>query len=133
MNKLLWEKTVDKKVDSMSVVDEAMTLILDDGSKLIFSTYHNQDCCESVYGDFSIVKYHETELVGQHLSKVEVKSVTDMGFLLCFSFNYKATKIFIPCYNYQNGYYSSDLNLLVDDNGTQTTIDISDCVEDHEG
>lgn len=131
MNKLLWEKVFDKKIDSMKVEDESVTLFFEGAEGVTFSTYHSQDCCESVYGDFSIVKYHETELVGQHLSKVEVKSVEGMGFLLCFSFGYKATKIFIPCYNYQNGYYSSSLELTVEDNGVKTTIDISGCVEDH--
>lgn len=131
MNKLLWDKVFDKKIDSMKVEGESLTLLFEGADVITFSTYHRLDCCESVYGDFSIVKYHEKELVGQHLSKVEVKTVDGMGFLLCFSFfNHKATKIFIPCYNYQNGYYSSNLELTVEDNGVETTIDISDCVED---
>jgi hypothetical protein len=41
-------------------------------------------------------------------------------------------KIFIPCYNYQNGYYSSNLSVVITQGGTtKTEVDISDCVEDH--
>lgn len=131
MNKLLWEKSVGMKIDSIKVGDENITLNLEGGEKLEFSTYHSQECCESVYGDFSVCKYHEKELIGKHLSNVKVKKVEDMGFLLCFDFGYEASKIFIACYNFQNGYYSSNLELTVNDNGTKTTVDISDCVEDH--
>lgn len=132
MNKLLWEKVFGKKIVSMTVEEESVTFCFEGDEKITFSTYHSQDCCESVYGDFSIVKYHESELVGKDLSKIEVKSVEGMGFLLCFNFGWnRAVKIFIPCYNYQNGYYSSSLELLINDNGTQTEINIDGCVEDH--
>lgn len=40
-------------------------------------------------------------------------------------------KVFIPCYNYQNGYYGSDLELIIKNNNVQTKIDISNLVEDH--
>ena len=131
MNKLIWEKFVGAKIDSLEFGDESVCLNLEGDEKLEFSTYHSQDCCESVYGDFSICKYHEKELVGKHLSSVKVKKVEEMGFLLCFDFGYESCKIFIPCYNYQNGYYSDNLELTVDDSGTKVTVDISDCVEDH--
>jgi hypothetical protein len=132
MNKLLWEKVVGKKIELMKVEDESVTLAFEGAESITFSTYHYRDCCESVYGDFSIVKYHESELIGKDLSKIEVKSVEGMGFLICFTFKWNhAVKIFIPCYNYQNGYYSSNLDLQVDDNGVKTTVDISGCVEDH--
>ena len=40
-------------------------------------------------------------------------------------------KWFIPCYNEQNGYYSSNLNLIIEFEDKPTiTIDITDYVED---
>lgn len=120
------------EIQSMTVEGEGVQLDFADGTKLIFATHHDQDCCEHVYGDFSVMKYHEKELVGKTLREVQVKRVEGMGFLLCFNSGWdENTKVFIACYNYQNGYYSSDLELTIDDNGTKITVDVSDCVEDH--
>lgn len=131
MNKVLWEKVVEGKVKSIAVKDESFELVLDDGYKVTFSTNHDQDCCEHVYGDFSIAQYHESKLVNENLTKIEVKAIDGMGFLLCFSFKWGITeKIFIACHNEQNGYYSSELDLEIDDNGTKTTININEFVED---
>lgn len=129
MNKLLWSKDLNDGIESIQVGEESITILLEDDKKLTFSTYHQQDCCENVYGDFSIAKYHESELVGKTLSRVEVKSVKGMGFLLCFNVSLASSKIFIPCYNYQNGYYSSDLELVINDNGVKIEVDITDCTE----
>lgn len=132
MNKILWSKDYERsKITDLAVKDESVTITFEDGT-ITFSTYHNQDCCEIVYGDFSIVQYHKEKLVGNSITKIEVKAIEDMGFLLCFTTYYYSTeKIFIPCYNNQNGYYSDELVLLIEDRGVKTEVDISDYVEDN--
>lgn len=132
MNKILWTKDYEKtEIKDLVVKDESVTILFD-GSSITFSTYHDQDCCEHVYGDFSIAAHHKERLVGKKLQKIHIKAVENMGFLLCFSSYYdEAEKIFIPCYNHQNGYYSSNLKLTVTEGTTSTEIDVSDLVEDH--
>lgn len=132
MNKILWIKDYgEKKITDLIVQDESVTIAFEEGS-ITFSTYHSQECCEEVYGDFSIVKYHKERLVGKSLVKIEVKAIEDMGFLLCFNFVWEVTeKIFIPCYNSQNGYYSDELSLIISYENNETKIDISDLTEDN--
>jgi cellulose synthase/poly-beta-1,6-N-acetylglucosamine synthase-like glycosyltransferase len=61
-----------------------------------------------------------------------IKSVEDMGFLLCFEESYGyGEKVFVPCYNEQNGYYEDNLELIISVDGVKTKIDISNLVEDH--
>jgi hypothetical protein len=108
------------------------------GSKIVFtgidkivtiSDIHEQDCCESVYADWSPIKDSDSE----YFSKLEIKSVKDIGFLLCFN----DTKTLVPCYNQQNGYYSSNLSLEItkqnvgSDIISKQSIDISDCIIDN--
>lgn len=132
-NKTLWSKKFeDKKIDLVTVETESVTLTFGADDKITFSTYHDQDCCEHVYGDFSGIKYHSDELTGKSVVEIEIKAVADMGFLLCVKYGYDSyIKIFVPCYNYQNGYYSSALTLKVTEGATTTEIDISSLVEDH--
>lgn len=132
-NKLLWSKEFENtRIEQVIVEDEAVTFTFCDDSKITVSTYHDQSCCEHVYGDFSVMKYHSTELTGKNIEKIEIKAVTDMGFLLCIKTGYDSyTKVFIPCYNYQNGYYSDQLMLNIKDNDSSIEIDISEYVEDH--
>ena len=39
-------------------------------------------------------------------------------------------KFFIPCYNEQNGYYSSNLELILHKGKAKETIDVSEYVKD---
>jgi len=132
-NKTLWsEKFEKKRIDLVTVEDEAVTLSFGSDGKIKFSTHHDQDCCEHVYGDFSVIKYYKEQLEGKSLREIEVKSVQDMGFLLSFQFGYREyAKILIPCYNYQNGYYSSNLYLTIKKQELEIKLDIGGCVEDH--
>lgn len=131
MNQLLWEQDFRDEITSINTGDESITLNFQNNSSITFSTYHSRDCCESVYGDFSIAKYHESQLINKELRKVQVKSVSGMGFLLCFKVDYDDVKIFIPCYNYQNGYYSSNLELKIEHGENKTSVDIHGCIEHH--
>ena len=77
------------------------------------------------------MEYLVEKLKGKIIKNIIIKGVEDMGFLLCFEPDYGITqKVFIPCYNSQNGYYSSNLELVIHDNETQIKIDISNLVED---
>lgn len=132
MNKILWTKDyTENKITDLTVKYESVTIYFEEGD-VTFNTYHQQDCCEEVYGDFSIVQYHKEKLVGKILVKIEVKAIEGMGFLLCFTFDWEVTeKIFIPCYNSQNGYYSDDLSLIISEGSSKIEINISDLVEDY--
>lgn len=131
MNKELYKKEINKTVKDITVNDESIVITTED-STIEISTYHSQDCCESVYGDFSIMKYYKEEIIGKEFNNLIIKSVEDMGFLIVFELNAygDSRKAFIPCYNRQNGYYSSNLELSIKIGETETKIDISNLVED---
>lgn len=128
---ILEKKYTDKKINSISVEDEAITIFFVDGSQIKLSSYHDQSCCESVYADFSVMKYHKEHLVGKELDYLTLKRVPDIGFLVVFGIGYSPEKIFIACYNIQNGYYSSNLSVILQEGDVKTEVDISDCVEDN--
>jgi hypothetical protein len=131
MNKEIFNLKLDGVVTDYTNTDESLSLLIGD-RKIEFSTYHDSDCCEHVYGDFSVSSFYKDKIVGKAIKAITVKSVADMGFLISFEIGYSDdTKIFIPCYNYQNGYYSDSLSLVIKDMGVETKIDISDAVEDH--
>lgn len=122
--------------------DEAVKIITNDGD-IEIKAYHEQDCCERVYADFSVLEYHLKDLIGFTFQEIFIKPVAETGFLLCFEHgergdeesydDYEIKKILIPCYNEQNGYYSSNLELIIKHGDTKEVTDISDCVEDHIG
>lgn len=131
-NKLIWKEEIeDGKVKLLIVNDEDIKIDFENGKSIEFSGYHGQNCCEHVYADFSIVNYYKDAFKDKKIKSIEVKGVIDMGFLLCFNVGYEENiKIFIPCYNSQNSYYSDDLALVIKHNGMKVEIDISEMVED---
>ena len=130
-NKELYKKEFNKKIEEIILKDNEGLKISYEGGFLLIGTEHSQDCCENVYADFSPVEYLVEKLKGKINKNIIIKGVEDMGFLLCFEPDYGITqKVFIPCYNSQNGYYSSNLELVIHDNETQIKIDISNLVED---
>lgn len=112
--------------------------LLDDGHKGVILKFkntniklegkHPQDCCEDVYADFSVLKDHIPQLVDEYKSLI-IKAVPEIGILLHFVNNcsspYYDKKIFIPCYNEQNGYYSDELNLCITQENKTERIDIT--------
>ncbi len=135
MNKELYKIELGKEIKDLvindQITDSEITLVTDSGD-IRFGSNHDQDCCENVYADFSVLKYVKDIIVGKNITEIVVKAVDEMGFLLDFRYNYDShEKVFIPCYNYQNGYYGSNLELLINNNGVETKIDISNLVEDH--
>ena len=120
----------------MKIVKIDGGLVFDNGCRL--TDRHEQDCCESVYADWDNMQI-ATYIGANQLDITEldfnVNLVDDIKLLPSIGFIIEATngvKLFVSCYNYQNGYYPSALDLLFDDiNGNTEVIDITECVEDH--
>ena len=112
------------------------SIIFDNGYKLEY--YHEQDCCESVYAEFEMLKYYNVSLVtGKNIDIKEVdfeesliklvEGVKEAGFNMISKIG---EKFFVPCYNSQSGYYSGDLELILyKENNVREELDISDFVE----
>uniref|UniRef100_A0A6M3L922 Uncharacterized protein n=1 Tax=viral metagenome TaxID=1070528 RepID=A0A6M3L922_9ZZZZ len=93
---------------------------------------HSQDCCENVYADWSHVEMYKKDLEEKGFENLVIKLVEGEGLLLCFLNKWDdGVKIFIPCYNYQNGYYSDNLDLLITKGEITKAINIQDAIEHH--
>lgn len=111
-------------------------IVFDNNYKLKY--YHEQDCCESVYADFEMLKnYNVSVKTGKNINIKEIEFVETLELLIDgvpeAGFNIisiTGEKFFIPCYNEQNGYYSSDLELILDKGKTQEIMNISEFVKD---
>lgn len=109
----------------------------------IIEGIHEQDCCESVYADFEYLKLMNINPSnGQPISITDIeftedienciKLVPETGFKLIAKEKYgDYTSWLVPCYNYQNGYYNSCLELKITKDTLEIIVDISKCVEDH--
>lgn len=112
-------------------------IIFDNG--YILKYYHEQDCCENVYADFEILNtYNLSTKTGKEINIKEIDFEEDMQHLIegikDTGFNMISKigeKFFIPCYNEQNGYYGSNLELiLIKNDRTYESFNISEYVED---
>lgn len=77
---------------------------LGDGTTITF--YHSQDCCEDVYADLNALNdtgFFEDESLTRNNLKIE----------LVKGYGVRINGYGIPCYNIQNGYYSSEIMLTV--------------------
>lgn len=94
-------------------------ILFNDGTTI--TDFHYQDCCEHVYADFSQLK--DTTIFNEEINEIKIEGVEGSGFRL--------NGYFVPCYNSQNGYYSSDLALIITSPGKEKKeIDISNFVKD---
>lgn len=97
-------------------------ILFNNGTQI--ESYHDQDCCEHVYADFEqllTTTIMDEEFTNEDLQ--QIRPIEDAGL--------KLKTYLIPCYNEQNGYYSSDLTLIVRyPDGTETKTDISKSVMD---
>ena len=94
-------------------------ILFDNGAEITY--YHDQDCCENVYADFEQLK--TTAIMNEEFRTLKPKFIKDTGV--------KLKSYLIPCYNSQNGYYSSDLELIINyPDGKSERWDISDFVKD---
>lgn len=101
------------------------------GKEISIVDSHGQECCEHVYADWSNAKHVLPFLEGKKVKEVIIKTISEMGFVICFNDDWDiGAKVFIPCYNEQNGYYSSDLSLEITYEDRTIKVDISGAVED---
>lgn len=133
MNKELLREVINKQIDNIELSEKSIKIIF--GEEVIeIKDYHEQDCCENVYADFKAMNYNLKNIIDkkQDVKEIVFKGVDEMGFLICFYYDWEVSeKVFIPCYNSQNGYYNNALELIVIRNGVEKKIDISDLVEDY--
>jgi len=97
-------------------------ITFDNGMEI--SHNHEQDCCENVYADWESLKTEAGVMEHNFTEDLKIEGVPESGFRL--------DGFFVACYNSQNGYYSSDLELVIKypDKRTKKHIDISDWVLD---
>lgn len=106
---------------------ETERLIFSDGSEMY--SYHDQDCCELHYLSINDLK-KENAFDGLlfDLSNID-KLITKIP---CFGISINPVNghpVKIPGYSSNNGYYSDNLSLIINDKtlGIDTTIDITEC------
>lgn len=102
-------------------------ITFDNGSTL--THYHSQDCCENVYADWESLKTEAGVMDHNFATMPMIEFVKGSGI--------RIEGFFVACYNSQNGYYSSELELVfsdldanADDRLKNVKWDISDCVLD---
>ena len=91
------------KMKILEVTDLRITF--DNGSEITFD--HVPDCCEYNYAAFKQIEERALEI--EFDEKLIFEAVEGCGF----RFGSERTEMFfIPCYSDQNGYYSSDIDIL---------------------
>lgn len=100
------------------------TITFDDGSTL--HSHHDQDCCESHYLSLADLTLKDFEGLEFNLTNDQFFSrVSGFGITLNPVHGWPVR---IPGYGNNNGYYSSNLNLILSVNGTEVrTFDITEC------
>lgn len=98
-------------------------LRFDDGSEL--SSDHYQDCCENHYLDFSGESLQGFSGLDFDLSSSDFFEKVDGYGIRLLPVN--GHPVSIPGYGYNNGYYSSNLELVLKKDNESTKFDISDC------
>ena len=84
--------------------------------------FHDQQCCENVYADWK--QLGDTDAFQHEFNEdLIIEGVEKSGF--------RVEGYFVPCYNEQNGWYSSELELQITlKNGYSKVVDIDKFVED---
>ena len=70
---------------------------------------HYQDCCESVYANWEHLKNEAGVDYDFDEKSFRIEVVEEQGF----RFGDGNIMLFVPCYNEQNGYYNSNLEIRV--------------------
>lgn len=111
---------------SVSHIDND-TIYFDNGIKL--SYYHDQDCCEGHWLDFTHIELSDFDGLIFDLSDDNFfERIPDYGIALKPLNGYPVR---IPGYGNNNGYYSANLSLVLTDSTDITikTFDITECQE----
>lgn len=102
---------------------ESESLTFNDGTELY--SQHSQDCCESHYISFGDVTLEDFEGLEFDLSGEDFfKRVEGYGIELIPIVGHPVR---VPGYGYNNGYYGSDINLVIHGNGVTKSFDVSEC------
>lgn len=110
---------------TVTVVEVKQDYILfSDGSKLY--SEHDQDCCESHFLSMSDLGVKDFEGLKFNLEKDFFKRIVDYGIELIPTLGHSVK---IPGYGSNNGYYSSNLTLVLERPKGIESFDISDCQE----
>lgn len=102
-----------------------------DGSAITYE--HEQDCCECNWADFSVLEvFYDKDF---EFNRYDVTPVDGAGFLLSLYYEGSSLcyeewrkNIFIPCYSDQNGYYATDLDIVIT-SGDEVKRVMLDCNE----
>ena len=109
-------------MSKVTYVDDDL-MKFDDGATL--SSDHDQDCCENHYLSFKDLSLQDFEGLEFDLSSDKFfEKVEDYGIRLL---PVNGQPVSVPGYGYNNGYYSADLSLILQKEGSTTTFDITEC------
>lgn len=81
-------------------------IVFDNGNLITY--FHDQDCCECNYADFTVLTKGTIYIDHDFDPNLQFEFIEDEGF----TFGDEVAKLFIPCYSDQNGYYSTDIEIL---------------------
>ena len=117
----------DKYMDKVKVVKiDSDGLEFDNGIRL--DSYHDTDYCESHYLNFADLTLADFEGLEFDLTSEEFFERID-GYGIALK-PLAGHPVRIPGYGHNNGFYSSQLDLVLDDKkGFRKVFDISDCQE----
>lgn len=87
----------------VNVTDEFIEF--EDGSKITYD--HDQDCCEYNYAQFDALDDIALN-TDFDLDELAFQAIDGSGFRFG---NLPSKMFFVPCYSFQNGYYSSDIDI----------------------
>lgn len=114
-----------RKIKVVKIEDNK--LIFDDGTKLY--SYHEQDCCENHYLDFADLNIMDFEGLEFDLTNEKFfNRIEDYGIELK---PINGHVVRVPGYGSNNGYYSSEILLVIEKNKTQERYDVTEC-QDYE-
>lgn len=93
---------------------------------------HRQDCCENHFLDFADLTMDDFEGLEFDLSSDNFfRRVEDYGIEL---FPTNGHPVRVPGYGFNNGYYGSNIDLVITDNGRDhKRYDVSECQTIHDG
>ena len=111
------------KVKVVSIGDESLTF---DNGVVLYSK-HDSECCESHYLCFADLTIADFEGLEFDISNDNFfERIAGYGIALK---PLNGHPVRIPGYGYNNGYYSSQLDLILKGDGFEKVYDISDCQE----
>lgn len=101
-------------------------IIFSDNSKLY--SEHDQSCCEKHFLSFEDLDFKELKDLEFNLEDLFFNRINDYGIELL---PVNGFPVRIPGYAYNNGYYSSNLTLVLENkDGSKKTFNISECQSD---